>query len=410
MVKYIEFCAGIGGTRAGLDAAGWDCALAVDHDPDVVAVHQLAFGPALNADVTTLSPKDLPKARAWVAGFPCQPFSTSGSRLGFSHRSGNVFEHLAELMEACSPDFVLLENVEGLLSNKSGHTFCAVLSKLTHLGYTVDWLLLDLRWFGPPQTRPRLFLVAAKPDVLKSSLLPEAKGFLPGLAASEPNVFAPMLETHHLAWTKRSSGSLLALEQQLRPAIGKPRHNGPLPFGSLGHAAADSFVSFNLSDGNERPITTTLGELVAPDFPKPELIRSGRYYARGGPTKLCLRQDPISHCIGTSLGGAPLYAVPASSVKHPAHRAAFLQYANWHREQDGLHVMRLRPNRAVFLFGPHTDALYSAVTSWDAGDTRKYKLVGNMVAPICAKAVAELVGAQLSPKAAHGSTAKTKRS
>jgi hypothetical protein len=47
------------------------------------------------------------------------------------------------------------------------------------------------------------------------------------------------------------------------------------------------------------------------------------------------------------------------------------------------------------LFGPHTEALQDAVTEWEAGDTRKYKIVGNMVAPVCAKAVAELVNEQL---------------
>jgi len=57
--------------------------------------------------------------------------------------------------------------------------------------------------------------------------------------------------------------------------------------------------------------------------------------------------------------------------------------------------MRLRPDRAVLLFGPHTESLCKAVEIWKAGATRKIKLVGNMVAPICAKGIASLIDEHL---------------
>jgi hypothetical protein len=158
----------------------------------------------------------------------------------------------------------------------------------------------------------------------------------------------------------------------------------------------DKFISLDIA---KKPISNpvpTLAALVAPKFPFPEGIRSGRYYARGGPTRLYLRNERVSHCVGTSLGGAPLYAVPLSSLKNPTDRDAFLEFANWHREQDDLLVMRLRPDRTVALFGSHTAALCDAVNRWKAGDSRKYKIVGNMVAPVCAKNVAELINLQLA--------------
>lgn len=395
MLRYIEFCAGAGGMRAGLDAAGWECRLAVDHDADAVAVHRLAHQSAVEADIAELQPEDLPQADVWVAGFPCQPFSSSGRRLGFGHLSGNVFEHLARLLEQRNPPLVVLENVEGLLSNKSGHTFAVVLSKLTAAGYEVDWLLMDLRWFGPPQTRPRLFLIAAHPGVLNSPFLPDGNGLLPGFAEGCRNAFSPLLRSAGIRWAKCSQGSLRTTEELLRPAVGKPRPAGRMPFGRLGHATGDTYLSYEVLSFPDPAPSPELCSIVAPTLKNGEGIRSGRYYARGGPTKLYLRAEPISHCVGTSLGGAPLYALPLALLKRTADRDAFLEHANWHREDDGLLVMRLRPAQAALLFGPHTSALKEAFEHWAAGETRKYKLLGNMVAPVCARTVAELISSEI---------------
>jgi site-specific DNA-cytosine methylase len=383
MLNYIELCAGGGGMRAGLDAAGWNCLLAVDHDQDAVAIHKLAHGDVRHADVTKLSINDIPKADAWVAGFPCQPFSTSGNRLGFEHGSGNVFEHIVKLLAEGRPRLIVLENVEGLLINKSGHTMTVILSKLTQLGYNVSWLLIDLRWFGIAQSRPRLFLIGSLLDQKKDvSNFPDSPSFC---------IFDGLLQSLGAIKRPHSSGNLAQAELKLRPQIGKAAPTGKSFFGACGSATGQNFESFDITTAVDHKISRSLGDIVAPNFRFKDSLRSGRYYARGGPTRLCLRTIPISHCIGTSLGGAPLFAVQLSLVKNAKDRKDFLEFSNWSREQDGLLVMRLRPNRAVLLFGPHTQKLKNALTSWQAGDTRKYKVVGNMVAPICAKNVAELI-------------------
>jgi site-specific DNA-cytosine methylase len=396
-LKYIELCAGAGGMRAGLDTVNWECLLAVDKDPDAVAVHRLAHGSALEADVTTLTPNDLPSADVWLAGFPCQPFSSSGNRLGFGHQSGNVFDSLVVLLQEKLPPIVVLENVEGLLSNKSGHTFATILRKLTALGYQVDWMVLDLRWFGPPQTRPRLFIIGALPNILNRQPLPSISTYLPGLGENELHAFTPLVKSIGGAWSKRTQGSLNELEGRLRPSVGKARPVGQLPFGGLGHALGDHYVSLDLVVSHDPEPSPALASIVAPSFRAGESIRSGRFWtSNGGPTKLHLRGEPISHCVGTSLGGAPLFAVPLSVVSKAIERNAFLQHSNWHREQDGLLVMRLRPDRALLLFGPYVSSLQEALDQWDVGETRKYLVVGNLVAPVCARIVAELINAQLS--------------
>lgn len=396
-MRYVEFCAGIGGSRAGLDAAGWQCIQAIDHDPDVVQVHRLAFGVATQADVTRLVASDILSADAWVAGFPCQPFSSSGTRLGFEHMSGHVFAHLVRLASECAPPIIILENVEGLLSNKAGHTFATILIELTRLGYDVDWMVVDLRWFGVPQSRPRLFVVAASKNSKEPFFLDDVSGPFPSADGPVKSIFGNYLRQKEASVSFRSQGNLSELVEKLEPAIGKPLYQGPRVFGSLGHASESKFSSLDLIVPD--PLTVQgLGEIVAPEFSKVHLIRSARYWSEkggGGAQGLHVRSEPLAHCIGTSLGGAPLFAVPISCIKSKNDRNAFLQHSNWHREQDGLLVMRLRPERAVLLFGPHTERLSKAVAEWGGGATRKFKLVGNMVAPICAREVARIVESQI---------------
>ena len=393
-MRYVEFCAGVGGTRAGLDAAGWECVLAIDHDSDAVEVHRLAHGHAVLGDVTRLSARDVPEAEVWVAGFPCQPFSSSGTRLGFGHASGNVFEHLVRLAAACAPSMIVLENVEGLLTNKSGHTFGTILLELTRLGYEVDWLVMDLRWFDVPQSRPRRVVVAAASGALRPGYLESVQGALPGVGPLVRSVFASYLDARRFSWSTRSCGKICDAVEKLRPAVGKARYSGARQFGSLGHAAGDEYVSFDVSIPTRPPELGALAAIVAPGYSHPEKIRSARYWSPeggGGPQGLHIRSEPISHCVGTSLGGAPLFAVPTRSLRSAKDRDAFLRFANWHRDQDGLLVMRLRPERSVLLFGPHTAGLSEAVEKWGGGATRKFKLVGNMVAPVCAKEIAMIV-------------------
>lgn len=392
-MKYVEFCAGGGGMRAGLDAAGWECALALDNDPDAVAVHRLAHGDAHQADVTSMNPSEIPEVDAWVAGFPCQPFSSSGNRGGFSHRSGNVFENLVQLVSGRLPSLLVFENVSGLLINKDGHTMAEIIARISELGYSVSWCLIDLRWFGVAQTRPRLFIIGTLPGVLNVPFVGSGEN------GCQLNAFGDFLQDRGMTWKERERGVLSETRLMLKPAIGKAKRIGSAIFGPLGSASKDQFFSYELRDKPAGLSGADLGSLVAPNFRHRDHLRSGRYYARGGPTHLCLRDEPISHCVGTSLGGAPLFAVPLRFVRRTKDRAAFLEHSNWHREQDGMLVMRLRPNRAVLLFGPHTDALHRAVMEWSAGDTRKYKVVGNMVAPVCAKAVAETINEQLSHRA-----------
>jgi hypothetical protein len=305
-----------------------------------------------------------------------------------------VFDHIAEIISATRPMLVILENVQGLLYNKSGHTFARVLQSLTALGYVVDWMLVDLSWFGVPQTRPRTIIVAKYGTA--GALLP----IRTGRAVDPPEELLrsrlAALLPHGISSVKyHDSGRLSELEEARRPRIGQPKPKGIMPFGKLGRAISDTFLSFGLRLNGEVPIDSgELGRIVAPNFKSPRSIRSIRYWAYDGPSSLHFRDRPLSHCVGTSLGGAPLFAVPLSTVRSPSSRSDFLEFSDWRREEDGYLVMRLKPERAVRLFGPSTEAIEDGLRSVSMGTARKFVLVGNMVPPIVATWVAKVVTAE----------------
>lgn len=131
-------------------------------------------GPFPNGDITTRSVDDVPDIDLYVCGFPCQPFSTSGKREGFDHKSGNVFWSCLKVIETKQPKYFILENVKGLLGHnkpagskkgKYGNTFNVIWSALIELekyGYNVQWKVMNTRDYGIPQNRERVYFVGTK--------------------------------------------------------------------------------------------------------------------------------------------------------------------------------------------------------------------------------------------------------
>ncbi len=95
-------------------------------------------------------------------GFPCQDLSVAGRRAGLSGERSGLFWELVRILGALRPEWLLLENVPGLLSSPSeapGRDFGLVLGALDELGYGVAWRILDSQHFGVPQRRRRVYIV-----------------------------------------------------------------------------------------------------------------------------------------------------------------------------------------------------------------------------------------------------------
>ncbi|HWA01704.1 MAG TPA: DNA cytosine methyltransferase [Caulobacterales bacterium] len=163
-----EFFAGGGLARLGLEP-DFACVFANDIDPAKAHAYRTAFGDAEMrvGDIWKLSAADLPgqAALAW-ASFPCQDLSLAGARAGLAAPRSGAFWGFHRLIERLSrerraPEILALENVCGLLSSHRGADFSALVAALVGLGYHVGALEIDAALFTP-QSRPRLFIVAAR--------------------------------------------------------------------------------------------------------------------------------------------------------------------------------------------------------------------------------------------------------
>lgn len=87
-----------------------------------------------------------------------------GPRKGLRGKQSGLFFDFAKLIEARLPPTVIIENVAGLLSSHGGRDFEIVVRTLAQFGYGVGWRVLNSRYFGVPQSRQRVYIVACYRD------------------------------------------------------------------------------------------------------------------------------------------------------------------------------------------------------------------------------------------------------
>jgi DNA (cytosine-5)-methyltransferase 1 len=162
-MKFIDFFAGIGGFRLGMEMAGHEC---VGHceidkyaDKSYRAMHSVKESEWFANDITRVEPGELPEADCYCGGFPCQSFSIAGKRGGFQDTRGTLFFEVMRLAQIRKPKYLFLENVAGLLSHDGGSTFGTIIAAMGELGYDAEWQVLNSKHFGVPQNRERVFII-----------------------------------------------------------------------------------------------------------------------------------------------------------------------------------------------------------------------------------------------------------
>ena len=109
-------------------------------------------------------------------GPPCQGFSTSNQKTRNSDNPDNwLFEEYIRIVRLCRPDWVVFENVKGIIDTEGGIFFDHVLKRLKRAGYIISWWVLNSSGFGVPQYRNRLFVIGSLHGVVVAEPKPTIK-------------------------------------------------------------------------------------------------------------------------------------------------------------------------------------------------------------------------------------------
>ncbi|QSV17336.1 DNA cytosine methyltransferase [Photobacterium ganghwense] len=174
---FIEFFAGTGLVREGLEKDGWKCLWANDICPDKQSAYVDNFGAGdfLLGDIWELTKRteQLPsEAFLATASFPCTDLSVAGSRKGLKGEASGTLIAFLQIIEKLNdkPPVLLLENVQGFLTSHKGADVSFTINELNKLGYVVSIVELDARYFTP-QSRPRVFVVAVLSQLAPSVMV-----------------------------------------------------------------------------------------------------------------------------------------------------------------------------------------------------------------------------------------------
>jgi DNA (cytosine-5)-methyltransferase 1 len=190
--KFIDLFAGIGGMRIGFQQAGGTCVFSSEFERHAQATYFENHGDYPFGDITKIDPKLIPNHDVLVAGFPCQPFSHAGLKLGIDDTRGTLFHNIAEILKCKKPAVAVLENVRGLISHDKGNTLRIILKTMLSMGYCcninsdiiLNGTLIQLQNeakkmilksidFGVPQNRQRIFIVLWKNKKINNFTYPE---------------------------------------------------------------------------------------------------------------------------------------------------------------------------------------------------------------------------------------------
>lgn len=348
--KAIEFFAGIGLARMGLEASGFRVTWANDYASDKRAMYDAQFGSTPDhsfslGDIGKVEASSLPQdaALAWASS-PCTDLSLAGGRAGLAGRQSGTFWHFIRLLRELGdrrPEAVVLENVTGLATSHGGDDLTAAIRAFNELGYSIDPLVIDARRFVP-QSRSRLFLVGATNP--------------PEEAARNGHELRP----DWLSWVFRDSS--LVTHRAILPAPPTPKDEG------LGELIEE----LPLNDGrwwDQSRTEAFLSSLSSVQLDRLEALRHGpgvRYRTayrrtRQGVAVWEVRADDISGCLRTARGGSSKQAV----VRLGNHELSIrwmtpLEYARLMGAGD-YNLSSARTNQALYGFG---DAVAVPAVSW----------------------------------------------
>jgi DNA (cytosine-5)-methyltransferase 1 len=159
-VNYLSVCSGIEAASVAWQPLGWKASVFAEIEafPSAVLAHHYPSVPN-RGDITQFQTWPDATFSLLVGGTPCQSFSVAGLRAGLADPRGNLALTYLAIADRYRPEWLVWENVPGVLSADAGRALGAFLGGLGQLGYGWAYRVLDAQYFGLAQRRKRLFVV-----------------------------------------------------------------------------------------------------------------------------------------------------------------------------------------------------------------------------------------------------------
>ncbi len=162
IIRHLDLFGGIGAMRYSLNKLGYKVESDyIDFDKKVVNVYNHIYNENHKPiDIRNFNPIK-PNYDLITAGFPCQPFSVAGKGQGLHDEKGrgDLFLETLRVIKQALPDYVIFENVKGILSKNHKWIIDEIVKEMENLGYSVMVKLLNSHDFNSIQTRQRVFIM-----------------------------------------------------------------------------------------------------------------------------------------------------------------------------------------------------------------------------------------------------------
>jgi len=364
-LNWYEFFAGGGMARLGL-GPHWNCTFANEWCEKKARAYHAYFGeaPELKVqDIRSLNVDSLlGQAELVWASFPCQDLSLAGSGAGLRGERSGTFKPFWKLIDGLisqrrKPRVVVLENVPGTITSHKGNDFETIIRTISESGYAVGALVIDAVHFVP-QSRPRLFIIAASSEEkIPLGLLSSTHNRLwhPRSLLKAYYEWAPSLRQNWVWWNLPEPRNLEALS--LSSIIERQ------PRGVAWHSKAETqrLVSL-MSEFNRKKLRLVQSEAIR---------KIGTIYKRTRPInnipgakrvqRAEIRFDDISGCLRTPVGGSSRQVIMLVEGKQLTSRLLSPREAARLMGVPEDYPLPQKYNDAYHLFG---DGVAVPVVSW----------------------------------------------
>jgi DNA (cytosine-5)-methyltransferase 1 len=376
-VKYLSICSGIEAASVAWHDLPWQAVGFSEIEPFPCALLQHRFPAVPNfGDMTRHADWNIEPGAVdlVVGGTPCQAFSVAGLRAGMADPRGNLALTFLAIVDRLRPQWVVWENVPGVLSSNGGRDFGAFLGALVELGYGFAYRVLDAQHFGVAQRRRRVFVVANATDWRRAAAVlfepeslhgdtPKGRAKGQGAAASTAGRTDEVCSTVTSKWAKGSGG----------PAGDECQNLVAAPF-VVDRAAFNQGVGAQYAPRIEASETMSAIVAKGPHAVGVDLFNNNTTGSIHVPLRTAGGHGAPAVLVSPP---EPTYPINTLSLGDPQFT---LQAAHCHAVAQAYAVRRLTPTECERLQGFPDDWTAIPYRGKPAADGPRYKAIGNSMA------------------------------